>query len=133
MIYRILPGVSHGVTFSLIPNRMGFCHRQISIETATYSWPLLMSIHIKILKVVDPGLNTLLAQTERLVYKYSGEVKVTRYLCFRNSKNLHPLDILGFNSANKDGLLPESQTRMSRGCRFLLFLKHRCLVTLNWH
>ncbi len=27
--------------------------------------------------------------------------KVTRHLCFKNSKNLHPLDIVGFNSANK--------------------------------
>ncbi len=31
------PGVSSGVTFNLIPNRIGFCHGQISIETATYS------------------------------------------------------------------------------------------------
>ncbi len=31
------PGVLHGVTFNLIPNRMGFCHGQISIDTATYS------------------------------------------------------------------------------------------------
>ncbi len=27
----------------------------------------------------------------------------------------------------KDDLLAELQTRMSRGCRFLLFLKHKCL------
>ena len=37
LTHRIHPGVSYGVTFNLIPNRMGFCHRQISIETATYS------------------------------------------------------------------------------------------------
>ncbi len=45
LTYRIHPGVSHGVTFNLIPNRMGFCHGQISIETATYSYktPTLLS------------------------------------------------------------------------------------------
>ncbi len=37
LTYRLHPGVSHGVTFKLIPNRIGFCHGQISIETATYS------------------------------------------------------------------------------------------------
>ncbi len=31
----------------------------------------------------------------------------------------------------KGGLFAELQARMSRGCRFLLFLKHKCLVTLN--
>ena len=36
--YQIHPGVSPGVTFNLIPSRMGFCHGQISIETATYSF-----------------------------------------------------------------------------------------------
>ncbi len=35
-------GVSHGVTFNLIPNRMEFCHGQISIETATYSYSVLI-------------------------------------------------------------------------------------------
>ncbi len=30
-----------------------------------------------------------------------GLFKVTRHLCFKNSKNLHPLDILACNSANK--------------------------------
>ncbi len=37
-IYFLLhPGMSHGLTFNLIPNCMRFCHGQISIETATYS------------------------------------------------------------------------------------------------
>ncbi len=31
----------------------------------------------------------------------------------------------------KDGLLAELRARMSIGCRFLLFLKHKCLVILK--
>ena len=61
--------------------------------------------------------------------------KVTRHLCFKNNKNLQPQDILAFNSANKPSfqhcLLAELQAWTSRSCKFLLFLKHRCLVTLS--
>ena len=38
LTYQINIGVSHGVTFNLIPSHMGFCHRQISIQAATYSF-----------------------------------------------------------------------------------------------
>ncbi len=38
LTYWIHPGMSHGVTFNLIPNRMEFCHGQISMENATYSY-----------------------------------------------------------------------------------------------
>ena len=49
LTYRIHPGVSHGFTFNLIPNRMGSCHGQISIETATYSWfHMCVSLHLTI-------------------------------------------------------------------------------------
>ncbi len=73
--------------------------------------------------------------------------KVTRHLCFKNSKNLQLLDVQACNSANraafqnptkrpfvgfwKDGLLAELKARMSWGRKFLLFLKQRCLVTLR--
>ena len=64
-------------------------------------------------------------------------IKVTRHLCLKNIKNLRPQDILAFNLANKPSfqnlaksLLPEIQAWTSRSCNFLLFLKHRCLVTL---
>ena len=67
-----------------------------------------------------------------------GSFRVTRHLCFKNSNNLRPLDILACNSGDKcfrkDGLLAELQVGMSRGHRFLLFLKHKhdkCLVTLT--
>ncbi len=53
-------------------------------------------------------------------------LKVTRHLCFKNSKNLRPQDILAFNSANKP-----LQAWTSRSCKFLLFFKHWCLVTLK--
>ncbi len=36
-----------------------------------------------------------------LPYLYHVNLKVTRHLCFKNSKNLQPQDILAFNSANK--------------------------------
>ena len=39
--------MSHGETFNLIPNRMEFCHGQISIETATYSLDHLHTIPIQ--------------------------------------------------------------------------------------
>ncbi len=42
LTYRVHPGVSHGVNFKLPPNHIGFCHGQILIETATYSF---RSIH----------------------------------------------------------------------------------------
>ena len=74
----------------------------------------------------------------------------------QNSKNLRPLDILACDSANKTsflnpskslfgalgkkpfvrfgkyGLYAELQARMSRRRKCLLFLKHKCLVTLTW-
>ncbi len=38
LTYRIHPGVSCGVIFNLIPSHIGFCHWQILIEIATYSY-----------------------------------------------------------------------------------------------
>ncbi len=46
LTYRIHPGVSHGVTFNLIPNWIGFCHGQILIETATYSSITIIQQHL---------------------------------------------------------------------------------------
>ncbi len=40
-------------------------------------------------------------------------------------------DVVPLSWQYANGLLAESQARMSRGRRFLLFLKHMCLVTLN--
>ncbi len=86
-------------------------------------------------------------------------IKVTRHLCFKKSKNLQLLDVQACNSANKAAFqnptkwgwnsynmrqaAPEDaqksknllylvslKARMSWGRRILLFLKHRCLVTL---
>ncbi len=45
-------------------------------------------------------------------------LKVTRHLCFKNSKNLRPQYILAFNSANKAALLAELQAWTSRSCNF---------------
>ena len=55
LTYRIHPGVSHDVTFNLIPNRIGFCHGQILIEPATYS--LSFSSHLTL-----PELNLYTSQ-----------------------------------------------------------------------
>ncbi len=57
-------------------------------------------------------------------------IKDTRYLWGKNSKQMQLLDVLACNSANKDGLLAELQTRMSRSCWFLLFSPLKYQVSL---
>ncbi len=78
-----------------------------------------------------------------LTQKVCSAFKVTRHLCFKNSKNLQLLDgrlVIQlikqlFKIQQKlilhNGLFAELKARMSLGRRFLLFLKHRCLVTLR--
>ncbi len=53
------------------------------------------------------------------------DIKVTRHLCFKDSKNLRLLDILACDSTNFK--IAELQARMSRRRRSLLFLNHKCL------
>ncbi len=43
LTYQMYLGISHGVTFNLIPNFMESCYGQISIETATYSYKFCLS------------------------------------------------------------------------------------------
>ena len=40
LTYQIYLGISQGVTFNLIPNYIESCYGQISIEIATYSFPV---------------------------------------------------------------------------------------------
>ena len=56
--YQIHPGVSRSVTFNLIPNRIGFCHGQISIETATHSYNELTTILVITVQTLSPCLCT---------------------------------------------------------------------------
>ena len=42
------------------------------------------------------------------------KVKVTRHLCFKNIKNLHLLDILDFNSANKPSFQNPTKTTFAQ-------------------
>ncbi len=44
-------------------------------------------------------------------------VKVTRHICFKNSKNLHPLDIMAWNSAIKPSF--QNPTKKKAFCRTL--------------
>ncbi len=71
-------------------------------------------------------------------------LKDTWYLWCQNSKNQQLIDILACYSANKpsfqnptkgilkDGSLAESQARVSRCCRFLLFWHHNYQVSLKF-
>ena len=59
-----------------------------------------------------------------------GHLGVRPPRCPLNSANFNQLSWKTQRGFWKDGLLAESQARMSRGCRFLLFCKHKCLVTL---
>ena len=97
--------------------------------------------------IKDPPL-TFMGHVQHSCYLLKQSVillKVTRHACLKNSQNLHLLDILVCNSVNKPSfqnptktivaqcsLLAESHARMSRRRRFLLILKHTCLVKLNF-
>ena len=55
-------------------------------------------------------------------------IKVTRHLCFKNSKKLHPLDILACNSANKPcfqnttkSLFPQCSIDVKCYCIFYIY------------
>ncbi len=56
LTYRVHPGMSQGVICNMIPHCMGPCHKQIFIETATYSYvcvpshELTLCVEIKIVE-----------------------------------------------------------------------------------